>query len=291
MVSRVSTGRQAGDEDTLAQRRNFSVRLPEPLYEELEAASRRVGTSMNQLMGSAIAAYLERPDLAPAGVGQDINTQIARDAVRQGPEAIAALKGIAKHASNRGQVTLAAVLWAAAARLVAGTEGPERAADELAHTAHVANSNGRVELAVTLWEEALRLDPNNLEVVNRLGQVLHHLAQRHDDVDRYREAERHLARVTFVDNHAKLFHGWSALRIARADRDADLEERAVGEIEEALKSWAFGQRDGQDRRRWLRQVQRLGEVGHLQEATALVAFANRNAGWEAIPDSELATTS
>lgn len=272
----------------LADRRNFSVRLARPLYERLEALSRQTSTSMNSLIGTAVASLTDRPDLAPAGVADDIHALIARDAIRQGPEAIGPLKGIAKHASNRGQVALACVLWAAAARLVQAQEGSEQASQELAHSAGVAEESNHYELAVALYEEALRLDPNNLGASNRLGQRLHHLGQQHgDDVARYRQAERHLARVTFVDNHAKLFHGWSALHLARADRDPYREDQAIAEIEEALKSWAFGQRSGQERLSWLRQVRRLASVGLQDRANALVEFANRNAQWQPIEVREL----
>jgi tetratricopeptide (TPR) repeat protein len=273
------------DSPELRPRRNFSVRLPEELYAQLEALAESRSESMNKLIGTAVALLVKSPDLAPSAVASDINSQIARDALRQGPEAIAPLKGIAKHASNRDQIALACVLWAAAARLIAADpeQGPAAASQELGHSAVVAEKSNRVELAVALYEEALRLDPNNLEAANRLGQRLHHLAQQHgDDVDRYRQAEQHLSRVTFVDDHAKLFHGWAALHVARADGDRLAEERAVAEIDEALKRWAFGQRDGSDRSSWLRQVERLRGVGLADKADALVEFANRNARWDTI---------
>jgi len=285
MVSSVVVARDAEtDQPELRPRRNFSVRLPEELYGQLEALADRTGESMNKLIGTAVALLVKSPDLAPSAVASDINSQIARDALRQGPEAIAPLKGIAKHASNRDQIALACVLWAAAARLVAAEQGPAAASQELGHSAVVAEKSNRVELAVALYEEALRLDPNNLEAANRLGQRLHHLAQQHgDDIERYRQAEQHLARVTFVDDHAKLFHGWAALHVARADADHLTEERAIAEIDEALKRWAFGQRDGSERASWLRQVERLRTVGLTDRADALVEFANRNARWDPIP--------
>ncbi|MCB0979133.1 MAG: hypothetical protein M9961_19000 [Ilumatobacteraceae bacterium] len=269
--------------DELSPRRNFSVRLPEALYDQLEALAGRRGESMNKLVGNAVALMVNSPDLAPSANSGDISTSIARDALRQGPEAIGPLKGIAKHASNRDQIALACVLWAAAARLVAVTAGPEAASQELTHSAVIAEKSNRSELSVALYEEALKLDVNNLEAANRLGQRLHHLAQQAgDDVERYRQAESHLSRVTFVDDHAKLFHGWSALHVARADGDKTKEERAVAEIDEALRRWAFGQRDGAERTSWLRQLQRLREAGLGAQASVLVEFANRNARWEPI---------
>jgi tetratricopeptide (TPR) repeat protein len=242
---------------------------------------------MNDLVGQAVAELLKRPDLDPAPKSEDISTSIAQDAVLVGPEAIGPLKGIAKHCMNRSQVALASVLYAAAARLVLEADGPEAASQELARTAGVLESASHFELAVSLWREALVLDPNNLTAVNRLGQRLHHQAQQADnDVDRYREASALLARVTFMDNHAKLFHGWSCLQVARADGDVEGEARARGEVVEALKHWAFGQRDGNSRRSWLRQVRRLREMGLLDAAEELVEFANRNAEWGHLDPSE-----
>lgn len=286
MVSSRTVARYPESEPTeLRPRRNFSVRLPEELYAQLEALAEDRSESMNKLIGSAVAELVKRPDLAPSALASDINTQIARDALRQGSEAIGPLKGIAKHASNRDQIALACVLWAAAARIIAADpeQGPAVASQELGHSAVVAEKSNRVELAVALYEEALRLDPNNLEAANRLGQRLHHLAQHHgDDIARYRQAEQYLARVTFVDDHAKLFHGWAALYVARADDDHLAEDRAVAEIDEALKRWAFGQRDGSERASWLRQVDRLRDAGLADRADALIEFANRNARWDAI---------
>jgi len=283
----MDTNQDAADVE-LAARRNFSVRLPEPLSAQLQALSEHRGVSMNSLIGEAVATLVARPDYAPSGVVGDIGPKIAKDAVRIGSEAIGPLKGIAKHVSNRGQTALACVLWAAAARLVAASSGEGAASVEFAHSAAVAEKDNHFELALALYGEALRLDPNNLEAVNRLGQRLHHLAQlENDNVDRYREAERHLARVTFLDNHAKLFHGWSAFHAARADKDAYREGQALGEIEEALKGWAFGQTNGQARLSWLRQVRRLHSAGLPDRANSLLVFANRNARWAPVSEGDL----
>ncbi len=278
-------GRQGRSE--LEPRKNFSVRLSPALY-NLLAARRSEGRSMNDVIGDALAAYVDRPELAPAKTGSDLGSNITRDAIRQGPEAIPALKGIAKHAMNLKQVNLACVLWASSARLISATEGAEKAAEELAHSAEIAEASRHYELAVALWREAMQLDPNNLEVANRLGQRLHHLAVQHDnDLERLREAERLLARVTFVDNHAKLFHGWAALMVAEADKAVDQRDRALAEVDEALKAWAFGQRQSVERSRWLRQVQRLAEAGYRPRACDLIEFANRNARWEPLHAADL----
>jgi tetratricopeptide (TPR) repeat protein len=272
--------------------RNFSVRLPADLYRELAALRGRTGESMNKLIGDAVAAFVDRPDLALTSAPSDINARIAQDAVRQNTNAIGPIIGIANHASNRGQTALASVLYAAAARLIREKDGPETASIELVRSAKAAEQSRYFELAVALYEEALQLNPNNLEASNRLGQRLHHLAASHgDDIERYRRAADQLARVTFVDNHAKLFHGWSALYVARAEGDPYAEERAVAEIEEALKHWAFSQRADDQRRSWLRQVQRLVRAGLGVRAEALIEFANSNARWSPIEPADLAPSS
>src|SRR3954451_12475431 len=98
------------DVDTLREEagpgalRNFSVRLPADLYRELAALRDRTGESMNKLIGDAVAGFVDRPDLALTSAPSDINARIAQDAVRQSTDAIGPIKGIAKHASNRGQM-------------------------------------------------------------------------------------------------------------------------------------------------------------------------------------------
>jgi len=269
-------------------RRAYSLRIPDHLYSELARIAEEKRTSMNSLIATALAQFVGSPELAPVEGGGDISPSIAQEAIRGGPEAIRALKRIARRANDRDQVALAAVLWAAAARLIAAQEGPAEASRELALSAETCEQSNQRELAVALYEQALELDANNLPARSRLGQLLHHLAQQHDDLERYRQAERHLALVTFLDNHAKLFHGWSALRIAHADGDPHREEHALAEIEEALKSWAFGKPDdGQERRRWLRQVKRLVELGQRDRAEELLEFANRNAYWQPFEPGEL----
>jgi hypothetical protein len=74
-------------------------------------------------------------------------------------------------------------------------------------------------------------------------------------------------------------------------RDPYAEERAVAEIEEALKAWAFSQRADDQRRSWLRHAQRLVGAGLREHAEALIAFANSNARWRPIEPADLATLS
>jgi tetratricopeptide (TPR) repeat protein len=279
--------------DTDSQRLwTSSIRLPPGLYEALAAKKEAEGLTMNDAIKDAIAGYVDQPALSPRNVEKDVNLQIAVDAIQFGTKAIAPLIGIGTYCSKRGQVALACVLWAAAARLV--LEQPEEqgggalaAAQQLNHSASVAHKFKKSELAIALWREALGVDPDMLEAANRLGQALYFKANADKRVtggertELYREAEGYLSRVVFVDNRARLYHGWSAYYVAVADKHADRSERALDEIVEALKSWAFGKRTLDERSKWLRQVVNVGKVD-VARAEKLVEFASRNAAWTSV---------
>jgi len=101
-----------------------------------------------------------------------------------------------------------------------------------------------------------------------------------------------LSRVTFIDNRAKLFHGWSKLHVSRADAGPYGEEAAVREIEEAMKSWAFGQHDAGERDKWLRQLRRLRQFDEKYEGLTLdlADFAAAN-GWRPKPITQAEVSS
>ncbi len=260
--------------------------MPEDVYLEaqrfLDAHREATGEnlSMNKLVQRAVSDAISREDLAPLAVSADINSKIARDAVRQGTEAIAPLKGIAKWAQGREQMALAAICWAAAARLVTGQLGPEAGSQELSHSAAVLAQTNYRELTIALYEEAVALDPNNLDAVNRLGQLLHHSAQADgDNPSKYRQAAELLSRVTFVDDRARLFHGWSTLFVWRSENDTNGVGQALAEIDEALRRWAFAARDPRDRSAWERQIARLRDAGYGDRADELTKFAEQHARW------------
>lgn len=254
--------------------------MPEDLYVQLERASVARGESMNKIVQQAVAELVGRADLSPLASGADVHPKIARDAVRQGPEAIAPLKGIAKWAQGRDQMALAAICWAAAARLVTAQQGPEAGSQELSHSAAVFAQTNLRELTIALFEEAVGLDPNNLDAVNRLGQLLHHAAQADEDnPEKYRQAAALLSRVTFVDDRARLFHGWSTLFFWRSENDANGVGRALAEIDEAMRRWAFAARDPRERSAWERQVNRLRDAGYADRADELTKFAEQHARW------------
>jgi tetratricopeptide (TPR) repeat protein len=261
----------------------FSIRLPPGLYRELREKASNDSVSMNALITEAVAQFLNRPDLAPSAGPPKIDSRIAAEAVGRSDRTVGALKGIGKHLLNLDQVALAAVVYAAAARVVADQDQAS-ASRELAFTADQVQRHNHLELAASVFDESLRLDPNNLEAVNRLGQLLHHLAERGNDMDRYRRAEELLSRVTFIDNRAKLFHGWSQLHLARKNADQYGERAALREIDEAMRSWAFGQHDAGERQSWLRQLRRLKDLDPNYDTVVrdLVLFAGAH-GWRTHP--------
>lgn len=267
-----------------------TIRLPSSLKKAL-VDRKSDGESINDAIKGAIAAYVGRPELAPRNIEKDVSEQLARDAVRLGTEAIGSLIRIANHCKNRDQLSLACVLWTAAARLTlqqSEEDGGGRlaAAQQLSRSASTAWAGKRYELAVALWRESLDLDPDLLEAANRLGQALYFRARNDKSVTPsdqqilYREAEGLLGRVMY-DNRARLFHGWAMYYLAVADKHVDRSERALDEVLEAMKGWAFGQRALDTRSSWLRQVAELGRVD-AERAEKLVDFANRNASWPSV---------
>lgn len=271
-----------------SDRKPYSLRLPTPLYEQLQEASDTTGESMNQLIAVALARFLERPELVAASGEGDVDEGLAAAAIADGSAAIGPLKGLAKHLTNRGQPVLASVLYAAAARLIADEEGAEAGSRELVRTGNLMERTGHTEAATALYEKAIALNPSNLEASSRLGQRLHHLAyQQGDDVEMYRRAAEHLRSAASVDNYAKLFYGWSALHVARADGSQADADSARRHIKQALERWAFGQQDPASRPRWMRQLRDLLEVGEDDLVQDLIDFARANTHWDPITQEEL----
>lgn len=99
------------------------------------------------------------------------------------------------------------------------------------------------------------------------------------NVDRYRQAEQLLSCVTFVDDRARLFHGWASLFIARSEGDTHTVTRALAEIDEAMRRWAFAARELRERGAWERQVSRLRDAGFGEQASSLASFAEQHARW------------
>jgi hypothetical protein len=268
-------------------RRALSVRLSESLAEKLEELAEERGLPMNTVISDLIAEASGNPGLAPSAGPRDISVQIARDACRFGPESIGALKGIAKHLLNQDLTALSAVVYTAAARVIAadpdsGQGGQERASSELTATARVVESARHHELGIALLREATSLDSKNRVAENLLGQWLVRSAQRDGDVAKYEEAMMLLANLVDYDSHAELFYGLAALATADLENDKTARSSALEKIARALRRWAFGSKDNQERRKWIFQLRHLQDQGASHLVQDLVDFANSNAGWDPI---------
>jgi hypothetical protein len=99
------------------------------------------------------------------------------------------------------------------------------------------------------------------------------------NLERYRSAAALLSRVTFIDDRARLYHGWSTLHLARAEGDQHAVTRSLAEIDEAMRRWAFASRDPKERLSWERQLERLRDLGYVSDADELVTFASQHARW------------
>lgn len=275
-------------------RKSLTIRLPDELSRHLEQLAQEAGTSMNKVVEELVAGASGLPEFAPSAGVSDIQTPIARDACHFDGEAIGPLKGIARHLFNRGQIALAAVIWTSAARLVAANPDPERggpiaASSELTHTAMTLEKANHRELAIWLLRQALRpeLNRQNRTAKNLLGQWLVKSAQRDGDVEKYREAAELLSGLVEFDSHAQLFHGLATLELALYDNDGTLRDQSVDEIARALRRWAFGNPNTNERQAWLRQLRALSEKGADGAVDDLIAFANTEAGWERIRPEDL----
>ena len=268
-------------------RRALSVRLSEPLAEKLEAMSDERGLPMNTVISDLIAEAAGVPELAPSAGPRDITVQIARDACRFGPTSIGALKGIAKHLSNQNLTALSAVVYTAAARVIANDPDPEhggneRASSELTSTARLVESTRNHELSIALLREATALDAKNRVAENLLGQWLVRSAQRDGNIEKFKEAMSLLANLVDYDSHAELFYGLAALAIADVNSDKTARSSALENIARALRRWAFGSKDNQERRKWILQLRHLQEQKANHLVQDLVDFANSNADWDSI---------
>jgi hypothetical protein len=83
-----------------------------------------------------------------------------------------------------------------------------------------------------------------------LGQQLYFDGQ-------YSKAIEHLAAVRDRDNRARLFHGFGVLRLALEAGGGTRAKDGRDEVVDALEAWSFGNRDPQDRLKWIRQLAEL----------------------------------
>jgi len=195
---------------------------------------------------------------------------------------IGAIKGIAQHYGNLGLVNLSSLLFGLSAEVTGATD-PKLASKEFVRTA--SRLPHKSDLALGLLRAALRHNPENEVAKNHLGQRLYIAGN-------YRESVKYLAAVRERDNHAKLFHGFASLYLAREADNRSATTRARDEIVVALEAWAFGNQDTRDRGRWLRRVAELDGLGadYQQTVDELLAYANDNTSWPEVSRAELAPT-
>lgn len=274
--------------------KNLSLRLSDELGRELDELAKARGSSMNAVIGDLIAEAVGKPALAASASPRDVPIGMARDACRFGPEAIGPMKGVAKQLCERDLLATAAVVYVAAARLIAADPDPERgggerASAELTETAQVMVDSNHLELGILLAEEALRpeLNPKNRRGRNLLGQWLVRSAQRDGDIGKYKRAADLLVDVMEYDDRARLFHGLAALAVADLEGDRTARSSALDHIDKAMRKWAFGNRNPAERRSWVGQLRRLGRFGADDLQRSLLEFANENSSWPQIREAEL----
>jgi antitoxin HicB len=270
-----------GEEEPESYSGRFSVRVPRSLHRRLALRAETENCSVNQLVVSILSASVDAPIDSRTSTDH-VREDITVDAVAAGPQSIGALKGIATHLRNRGEINVACLLYALAGeRSALGAGGAQQAARELGTAGARARREKRMKLAEALWRESLRRDYTNIRSRSSLGQLLHHQG-------RYEEAVEFLEPVADVDDYARLFLGWSQLQLGLSGGGDDMVEGGLGHVVNALRKWsAYGNRSA--RSAWLRQARRLWSLGprFRSEIDQLISFANANANWPPVTPEEV----
>ena len=130
-------------------------------------------------------------------------------------------------------------------------------------------------LEVALLRAALRWNPNNDVAKNWLGQLLYWEGE-------FEEAKSLLESVVDRDNHALACGMDGHFSDSRESRSAIT--RARGEIAAALQTWAFGEGNPEERKKWLNQVGNLAAEGEEfdQCVAELLDYANDNSRWDTV---------
>lgn len=266
-----------------SERQSLPVRLPADLHRRLKERAESLETSMNTLVEAGVRHVLDAAEVKlSSGAGSADAREDLVVAALSGE--IGALKGIAQHYGNLGLTNLSSLLYGLSAEVAAATD-PKAASKELVRTASRLPRQKR-DIAVGLFRAALRHNPENEVAKNHLGQALYFAGE-------YKEAVKQLASVRDRDNHAKLFHGWASLHLAREAANRSATTRARDEIVVSLEAWAFGSHDARERGRWLRQVAQLDGLGadYQQTVDELLAYANDNTSWLEVSRADLTTAS
>jgi len=254
------------------EQKAFQVRLPGDVHPWLEAHAKSAGKSMNALVVESLRRLRDGDAIIPDAREDLVVAALSGE--------IGALKGVAQHYGNLGLGNLSTLLYGLSAEMAAPTD-PKLASKELVRTA--SRLPKRSELSVGVLRAALRHNPENEVAKNRLGQALYFAGD-------YKDAVKFLASVRERDNHAKLFHGWASLHLAREANNRSASTRARDEIVVALEAWAFGNHDGRARGTWLRQVAQLDSLGseYQQTVDELLDYANDNTSWSEVSRADLA---
>lgn len=269
------------EDDTIHSGR-FSVRVPRTLHRNLVDRANRDGCSLNQIVTTALSAYVAGSGSRVPDGHRDAREPIATDAVRSDQRSIGALKGIAAFLRDRGETNLACVVHAFAAARITEFEGGQPGAREFGLAASTARRAGSARLAATLWQESLRLDSTNLRANSSLGQLLY-------KDGRYIEAIEYLERAASVDNYARTFVGWARIMLGLDRSDHDLRRAGLLDLTEALRRWAYQNSSAAEKQSWFSHVRRLSHLGEAftEEAEHLVEFANSNSRWGPTDQTQL----
>ena len=252
----------------------FSVRVPRSLHRQLVQRAEQEQSSLNQYVVTLLASGLVPAHAIAADPDRDAREPITADAVRSDPRSVPALKGIASFLRQRGDASLACLVYAFAASRIANFESREEASRELAMAGALARREGRNRLAVALLQESLRIDGTNLRANSSLGQLLYREG-------RYAEAISHLEEAAGVDNYARTYLGWSKILLGLDREDNSLRKEGLSDLTDALRRWSYQNVNKTERQSWLHQLQRLSQLGdsYRQEVEQLRNFANTNARW------------
>ncbi len=252
----------------------FSVRVPRSLHRQLVQRAAQEQTSLNQYVVTLLASGLASVGHNALAPDHDAREPITADAVRSDQRSVPALKGIASFLRQRGDVSLACLVYAFAASRIAAFESREDASRELAMAGALARRENRSRLAVALLQESLKLDGTNLRANSALGQLLYREG-------RYVEAIPHLEEASGVDNYARTYLGWSKVLLGLDRGDEALRKGGLSDLTDALRKWSYQNASKNERQSWLRHLQRLSQLGdnYRQEVEQLRAFANTNARW------------
>lgn len=263
-----------GMSETSTSEKRINIPLTVDTHRALRQQASSLGLTMYELAAKAIEAAVENRTVS-------VNVDPSLGDVRA-EEAIAAIGGdaiapgsIARHYMNLNRPHLASVMATFAAERTAQAGDKGGASRELTR---FAGERLPIGLKIALLERALAISDANLVARNLLGQQLYFDKQ-------YGRAIEHLAAVRDRDNRARLFHGFAVLRLAlEAGDDGDQTRARDGrdEVVDALEAWSFGNRDPQERLKWIRQLAELdaSSLRFKQTVDELIEYASMNSYWK-----------